>query len=132
MLGQRIKELRKKRKMTQYDLAQLLGISSSAIGMYEQDRRDPNYELILKISEIFEVTVDYLLSNDDTEVCAELVYKTKSKKNDLSDMVKQFKEQIMQQQGLMFKGEALTDDDIMKVFSAMEVGMEIALKTSKE
>lgn len=61
MLGDRIKTLRQEKKITQADLAKLLNISPSTIGMWEQNRRSPDNEALKKIADFFEVSVDYLL-----------------------------------------------------------------------
>ena len=59
----RLKELRENRNLTQAELAKLLKVSPSAIGMYEQGRRDPDSSTLKKLSVLFNVTVDYLLDN---------------------------------------------------------------------
>ena len=61
MLGDKIKELRISNNYTQDDLAKKLKISKSTIGMYEQNRRSPDLDTLLKISDIFNVSTDYLL-----------------------------------------------------------------------
>lgn len=61
MRGDRLRELRNEKKIGQAELADILGISPSAIGMYERDNRDPDDELKIKIAEYFGVSVDYLL-----------------------------------------------------------------------
>lgn len=65
MLGTRIKLLREKLGLKQEDLAKKLSVSPSAIGMYERNLREPNNELILKIANFFNVSVDYLLGKSD-------------------------------------------------------------------
>ena len=60
-----IKELRLSSKYTQEDLAQKLKISKSTIGMYEQNRRSPDLDTLVKISKIFNVSTDYLLGLED-------------------------------------------------------------------
>ncbi|MDN5276299.1 MAG: hypothetical protein PWR01_264 [Clostridiales bacterium] len=65
MFAERLRKLRKERKMTQTDLGKILGLSTSAIGMYEQGRRDPDSNTLQKIADIFNVTVDYLLGRSD-------------------------------------------------------------------
>lgn len=47
--------------MTQADLAKLLGIAASTIGMYEQGRRNPDTKTLTLLAEFFDVSVDYLL-----------------------------------------------------------------------
>ena len=60
-----LKGLRKKAGMTQFELAKRLNISASAIGMYEQGRRLPDSKMLLAVSAIFDVTVDYLLGREE-------------------------------------------------------------------
>lgn len=62
MLGPRIAILRKERGLSQSELAQLLKISPSAVGMYEQGRREPAAQLLVEMAEIFGVSTDYLLT----------------------------------------------------------------------
>lgn len=65
VLGERLRELRQQRKMTQFDVARYLGITDSAYGYYEQGRREPSMDVLLKLSSLFGVTVDYLLGKTD-------------------------------------------------------------------
>lgn len=65
MKGNRIKKLREEKQMKQDELAKILSISPSAIGMYERDEREPNDEITLKLAEYFNVTTDYLLGKTD-------------------------------------------------------------------
>lgn len=64
MKGIRLKELREKKGLNQSDLAKLLNISASAIGMYETDKREPDDNLKIKFANFFNVTVDYLMGNE--------------------------------------------------------------------
>ena len=62
MLGARIAALRRDRGLSQAELAHRLGISPSAVGMYEQGRREPSVELLVAMAEEFHVSTDYLLT----------------------------------------------------------------------
>ena len=64
-----LKQLRKKKGLTQQQLADSLEIKRSLIGAYEEDRAEPKYDLLKKIAEFFEVTMDELVSEkiDDTK-----------------------------------------------------------------
>ena len=62
MLGARIAALRRAAGWNQAELAQRLQISSSAVGMYEQGRREPSAEMLVRMAKVFEVSVDYLLT----------------------------------------------------------------------
>ena len=58
-----LKELRTANGITQADLAKILKISSSTIGMYEQGRREPDKKILLAMADYFKVTTDYLLGH---------------------------------------------------------------------
>lgn len=66
MLGPRIAVLRRAAGLSQGELAQRLQVSSSAIGMYEQGRREPSAEILVAMARTFGVTVDYLLTGQPT------------------------------------------------------------------
>ena len=57
----RIRELRKKHKMTMKELGQALGLAESTVSHYETGRRDPDLETLLKMGELFNVSVGYIL-----------------------------------------------------------------------
>ncbi|MHC5407295.1 helix-turn-helix domain-containing protein [Listeria seeligeri] len=65
MFGNRLSELRKKKGMSQYKLADELGFSRGQIANYEQGSREPDYSTLLKIAEYFNVTTDYLLGKEE-------------------------------------------------------------------
>lgn len=62
ILGARIAALRKEKRLSQAELADRLGISPSAVGMYEQDRREPCGALLVSMAKEFGVTTDFLLT----------------------------------------------------------------------
>lgn len=62
MIGARIAALRRDRGMSQAELARRLSISASAVGMYEQGRREPSAALLVALSEEFGVSTDFLLT----------------------------------------------------------------------
>lgn len=62
MLGARIAALRRDQGLSQAELAQRLRISPSAVGMYEQGRREPSVEIVVALAGEFRVSTDYLLT----------------------------------------------------------------------
>ena len=62
MLGARIAALRRAAGWNQAELAQRLRISPSAVGMYEQGRREPSADMLVQIARVLGVSVDYLLT----------------------------------------------------------------------
>lgn len=65
MIGDKIRELREEKDIKQKDLASFLGISPSTVGMYEQNRRTPDSEMILKLANFFNVTTEYILGRSN-------------------------------------------------------------------
>lgn len=62
MLHKQIERLRRKRGWSQANLARRLCISPSAVGMYEQGRREPSISILLALAEEFDVSLDYLVT----------------------------------------------------------------------
>lgn len=62
MLGARIAVLRRAAGWNQGELAHRLGVSPSAVGMYEQGRREPSAATLVALARLFGVSVDYLLT----------------------------------------------------------------------
>ena len=63
--AQRLKELRKSDNMSQCQLAKKIGVAQSNISDWENNISRPEYENLIKIAEIFDVTSDYLLGLKD-------------------------------------------------------------------
>ena len=55
-----IKNLRKEKSLSQQAIANYLQITRQAYSNYENGKREPDYETLLKLSEFFDVSVDYL------------------------------------------------------------------------
>ena len=65
MLGERIGALRRQAGLSQSQMADRLRISASAVGMYEQGRREPSADTLLAMAQLFGVSVDYLLTGEE-------------------------------------------------------------------
>lgn len=66
-LGEKIKELRKERGFTQEKLAEALAVSRQAVTKWETDGGTPDIENITAIAKLFNVSADYLLSDESGE-----------------------------------------------------------------
>lgn len=67
MLAERLKKLRKTKKKTQQDVADYLGITRPAYTAYEQGNRNPDYDLLSKLANYFDVSTDYLLGREEKQ-----------------------------------------------------------------
>lgn len=65
MYGQRIKELRLERGLTQNDLAKILNTTQRSISKYETEYLDLNTNMIITLCTYFNVSADYLLGLTD-------------------------------------------------------------------
>ncbi len=65
MYGQRIRELRIEKGLTQTQLAEQLGLTQKSVSKYELEQLDLSTELVIKISRFFDVSADYLLGMSD-------------------------------------------------------------------
>lgn len=61
MLGERIRELRKSKKLTMKQFGQQFNLAESTISGYENGTRKPDIDLIEKFADFFDVDTDYLL-----------------------------------------------------------------------
>jgi len=64
--GDRLRVLRKEHGMTQQDLAEALGCAKSTISMYEKNQREPSFEVIEALADIFNVPIARLMENTTT------------------------------------------------------------------
>lgn len=62
----RLISLRKENKWTQSELATKLGIARSTVSMYEKGGHEPSFELLNKLTWLFDVDLNYLLGHSDT------------------------------------------------------------------
>lgn len=65
MLKERIKELRKRKKWTQAELAKRINVSQQTVASWEVGRAEPNSEFLIILANLFDVTLDYLLNGAD-------------------------------------------------------------------
>ena len=64
----RIKMLREENKITQEELAQKLDLSKGIISLYEKEERKPSLEVLVKMSEIFNCSIDYILCKSNIQI----------------------------------------------------------------
>lgn len=65
MFGEILKKLRKERKMTQSQLAEMFGYSHVAVVKWENGSREPDFATLIKLSEFFGVSIDFLITGKE-------------------------------------------------------------------
>lgn len=61
----RIAELRKKANITQEKFSSIIGVARSTLAMYETNKSEPDFKILQKIADYFNVSTDYLLGRED-------------------------------------------------------------------
>lgn len=123
---ERVKEICKNRKIPISKLEKELGFSNGYIsqlrkGVFPADRLE-------KISIFLGVTTTYLMTGEeDSEKSL-----TPKDEKDIEKILEQTREQLMNQEGLMFDGDPASPEAIDSILSAMQIGMELAKKKNKE
>ena len=66
--GIRLRELRRRKKMTQAQVAKRLNLSKTAVSGYENNTKTPSVDVLIQLSLLYGVTTDYLLGLDNREM----------------------------------------------------------------
>ena len=69
--GERLKLLRKEKKFSQETLGEKIGVARTSVANYETDRNYPTSEVLEKLSDVFNVSIDYLLGKSNIRNIAE-------------------------------------------------------------
>ncbi len=117
LFGQRLRDLRLKKGLTQKELAYKLGVSPSAVGMYEQGRREPENALLSELCRILDTTTDYLIGFTKTP-------------QDVGEVIEDFTGMLMSQEGLMFNGQPISPEDREKIVIAIKSAAAVVIPDS--
>lgn len=67
-LGEHITTLRKRKKLSQSELGKKIGTSGDIIGKYERDEVKPSIEVVIKIADMLDVSIDYLVGSTSLQM----------------------------------------------------------------
>jgi transcriptional regulator with XRE-family HTH domain len=88
--GERLKELRKSKNLTQEKLAEQLSVNRDALAKWETDRSYPDINIIRELADLFEVTTDYLLGRNEDNLAARIAEALKQNNGLLSKEEEEF------------------------------------------
>ncbi|WP_262394991.1 helix-turn-helix domain-containing protein [Youxingia wuxianensis] len=99
-LSARLKQLRQEKHLKQEQVALLVGVTKSAVSAWELDMRQPSYEALIRLAELYRVSTDYLLgrtysrsidltglTNAEIALICELVASMKAKNQKLEEFI---------------------------------------------
>lgn len=130
----RIAELRTKKGVTMRTVAQELHIPYTTYVNYEKGTREPNSEVLIKLADYYQTSVDYLIGRDMSAAPAPVHPDSAppQKPDDVSVMIDEILSQLTSGQTLMFDGDPLTPEALESIRSAMELGIRAAKLEAKE
>lgn len=131
MFGENLKRLRKSRGLTQAQLASCLDISASAVGMYEQGRREPDTNTIKRICSEFHISTDYLLGMSSIRLPNSDLKKNNSNDIEVHEVIDEFTDFLRAQKGLMFNGYPVSKKDRENIVNAIKVAAAVAVSVSR-
>lgn len=68
ILSNRLRMLRKQKKLSQQEIAEMIGVTRQAYSHYELGRRNPDYKQLVTLCDFYGVSLEYLLGRSDEEI----------------------------------------------------------------
>lgn len=126
--GARLKGLRLEKNMQQSELGRLLNITNVAVSHYENDNRKPTPEIISKVSDIFNVSTDYLLGNTTSK--RKYYDLTEKDEKSIETTLEKLVEEL--DNGLYSKDMEEYDEESRNLLiNALSMGLSVAKKEAK-
>lgn len=124
-----LKNLRVSKGVSQQIVADYLGITRQAYSNYENGNRTPDYEILLKLGEFFDVTVDEILRGKKETPTPGL---SAADERDIARDLERLKADLESADSLMFDGNPMSDEARESILAAMKLGLEAAKIKNKE
>ena len=117
MFAKRLIDLREKNNIYQRDLANKLNVEQATISQWEHGKRVPDSEILIKLSKLFDVSIDYLLGNDK---------KISNKEQELKE-IEIFKKMLIRI-GYINNNENLSKQDVDRIMTFIKNNKEFIKK----
>jgi len=134
--GERFKELRMEKGLTQDKLAQSFSINKSSISRYEKNAQIPENPALQAFADFFQVSMDYLLGRTDirsTKLSQQYTPGlTKSNERDIGKLLNHTLDMIKSQDAIMLNGEMLDEEDLEILAKSIRAGLEYAKISNKK
>lgn len=116
MFGERVKELRKSKGLSQEELGEQFSISGPAVSKWESGLSEPDNLTLIKLSDFFGVSVDYLLGKSDL----------------VAENEKETLKKMLQKTGFMTDDDDLTDEELERLIKFVNANKEFLKKDNNE
>lgn len=129
-LGERLKKARNDKNLTQMEAAKKLGVTNGALSGYERNYRDPDTNMLKQMAVLYEVSLDYLLGNNNTN--NNEIGLSKKDERDIAKRMDELRDDLSSATGLLFNGEPMSEEAKESLLEAMEFGIRLAKKNNKK
>lgn len=132
MFGNRLKQLRKEKGLSQKELGNLLNLSDRVVGYYEANRHFPDGDVLVKIADIFEVSLDYLLGRTDIRAGFTATHKVNGQVVTVATSKENFPEGFTEKDAAeyleiskLIETLGLTNDELNLILKSREFGIKL-------
>lgn len=142
--GEILKKLRLRKNLTQKSVAEKIGVKNNTLSSYESGKRQPDFDTLSKLAELYDVSTDYILGREKKQIempsgmyfTSDKAYKEALSDKDKKDIAKELEgilEGLDSEQGFAaFDGEPLDDATKMVLRDSLERSMLIARQIAKQ
>ena len=138
MFAKRLKELRLKKKLSQQNMADFLGITRQGYAKYERTDStgsQPDLETLNKLANFFGVSIDYLVKGEDQANNSAKTELTEKDERDIAKRMEKLKKDLMEGangEALTFRGEPMSPEAIESFLDAIEFAERQATRANKK
>lgn len=127
-----LRELRKAKGLTLKELGELVGVAESTISQYETEKREPDFETLLKFGEIFDVSVDYLLRGDVYADEQQDKADDESGGDDAGVLLDTLIDKLKKEETIQFNGYSMTRETAELLAASLAAADDMTAKLLKE
>lgn len=124
-------QLCKKFSVTPYRVCKETGLTTATISNWKAGRYTPKADKLQKIADYFGVTIEYLMTGENSSEDPSSTLTARDER-DIEKILENTRNQLLNQEGLMFDGKPASPEAIDSILSAMRVGMELAKEKNKQ
>ena len=126
-----LNRLLQERGITQAELATYMEVSNTTVNNWVKGYKVPRMDKVDKLCSFFKIKRSELLEQSPAPASDDLPDLTPKDEREITRMMDDMKEKLMQEEGLMFDGQPASPESIQSILDAMQIGMEMAKKRNK-
>ena len=126
-----LNRLLQERRITQAELATYIEVSNTTVNNWVKGYKVPRMDKVDKLCSFFKIKRSELLEQSPAPASDDLPDLTPKDEREITRMMDDMKEKLMQEEGLMFDGQPASPESIQSILDAMQIGMEMAKKRNK-